>query len=360
MLIRCNYISIRMNSIYSIHNSYVSFLISGCIASIMMTLCLIMFFSDIDYALQYSLYFYYCINLSHLLLFIILIYYFHWYIMIWLNDFYLESYVFFTLHEQYLILYSLKLFVFSEFMIFVCLFSSWFNFLFSCSLFVLCSFPVFSYLTFSAPSSNLMLLVYSSFFVQSISLLVLVGFSYLVYETLLINLIFANCFLSLQLKEFMYSYFSTFDGFIGSVFFDTVSMHGIHVLFGSYFLFLIFITHIHFLSYSSYFIPLSHYPLFLLFSSLLNPYFDTLFLNPSSLFIDFNSNSIITNNIYINSNNSYYIKFSTINGFYKYSFFPYLKSNDSHLLSYLTSSTPLSYGHLLSECNSLDLWDDSD
>jgi len=47
-----------------------------------------------------------------------------------------------------------------------------------------------------------------------------------------------SLFIILQLKEFLYSYFSLSDVMIGSIFYFTTGLHGFHVLFGSFGFFL--------------------------------------------------------------------------------------------------------------------------
>lgn len=57
---------------------------------------------------------------------------------------------------------------------------------------------------------------------------------------LLITLLLGTLFIILQLKEFLYSYFSLSDSLMGSIYYFTTGLHGFHVLLGSVSLFLIF------------------------------------------------------------------------------------------------------------------------
>ena len=45
----------------------------------------------------------------------------------------------------------------------------------------------------------------------------------------------------LQLKEFLYSYFSLSDCLIGSIFYFTTGLHGFHVIIGTFLFFLILV-----------------------------------------------------------------------------------------------------------------------
>ena len=114
---------------YSIHNSYVSFYLSSALFN---------GFLIIYYCLWFNLFSFY-------LLFILLaIVYMFIVISYWVNDLLVESFVFFNYNELSVLYLGFKLFILSEFMIFLSLFASYFNYmLLSLSLSSLSLFIIF-------------------------------------------------------------------------------------------------------------------------------------------------------------------------------------------------------------------------
>ena len=207
--------------------------ICGIMSFCSMLSCVAIEISAVGYAFLFVIYFLFYLGL------LFIIGYLWFVILMWLNDLYVESFLFFTMHEQLLLTYAIKLFIFSEVMLFFCCFWCYFNLLFGCLIALLCSFPIFSFLTFSLPLANLLILIFSSFGIQAASCLFIIGFLHSPTDAMFGTLIPSFGFLSVQLKEFLYSFFSIIDIIIGTIFYFTVGLHGLHVLIGSFFLYFI-------------------------------------------------------------------------------------------------------------------------
>ena len=134
----------------------------------------------------------------------------------------------------------MKLMLISELLLFISCFWCVINIRFMCSPLSLFSIiPFISSNAFSIPFSNLIILLYSSYPLNGSQLALKTG-DLLINITLLKTCIsFAVLFLILQLKEFLYSFFSLSDCIIGSISYFTTGLHGIHVLFGSFSLFIL-------------------------------------------------------------------------------------------------------------------------
>jgi heme/copper-type cytochrome/quinol oxidase subunit 3 len=125
-------------------------------------------------------------------------------------------------------------------MLFVACFWCLINFRFISNAFSLFfSFPLLSCYSFSIPFSNLCILLLSSLPLQSTQIFIKIGFLNNTIESIGQSLSCGLLFIILQLKEFLYSYFSLSDCLIGSIFYFTTGLHGIHVLIGSFLFFLI-------------------------------------------------------------------------------------------------------------------------
>lgn len=210
------------NSIYCIHTSYYSILLS---------LFLINLFIIIYNLINY----YYFFNIS---LFILISNSIWLIIYNWINDIFIEGFIYFTFLEQINIIIGIKLMIISELMLFITCFWCLINFriIFSSILFI---FPLFSSYAFSIPFSNLLLLVLSSYPLNGSQIAIKNGDLLINIYLLFITLLFGLFFILLQLKEFLYSYFSLSDCYIGSIFYFTTGLHGFHVILGSYSLFII-------------------------------------------------------------------------------------------------------------------------
>ena len=114
-------------------------------------------------------------------------------------------------------------------MIFLSLFSSYFNYmLLSLSLSSLSLFIIF----FSIPFSNLLILLYSSFSIQSSLIFIKFGYLFNVIEGLAQTIAIGILFLVLQFKEFLFSIYSYSSSFLGSLLYFTTGLHGLHVIIG--------------------------------------------------------------------------------------------------------------------------------
>jgi len=163
----------------------------------------------------------------------------------WSNDYWLESGQVMSRIEQSSLIYGFKLFVLSEFFLFVSAFGSFINLRLNLSNFGLYSlFPLFTTMVFSLPTSNLFILVTSGFPLSSSQIISKMGdfesFALGIIQTLSASLLF----IALQLKEFIYSLFSFYDSVLGSIFYFTVGTHGSHVIVGSILIYFSFILSI--------------------------------------------------------------------------------------------------------------------
>ena len=105
------------------------------------------------------------------------------------------------------------------------------------------SFPLFFGYSFGIPFSNLLILLFSGVPIQASQLFLKIGFLINTIEGVGQCLSCCSLFIILQLKEFLYSYFSLSDVMIGSIFYFTTGLHGFHVLFGSFGFFLTLFIH---------------------------------------------------------------------------------------------------------------------
>jgi heme/copper-type cytochrome/quinol oxidase subunit 3 len=94
------------------------------------------------------------------------------------------------------------------------------------------SLPLLSSYSFSIPFSNVLILIFSSLPIQSSSIFYKVGLFIQCLEQLGQTISSGILFLVLQIKEFFYSYLSISDCIIGSIFYFTTGLHGMHVIFG--------------------------------------------------------------------------------------------------------------------------------
>ena len=82
------------------------------------------------------------------------------------------------------------------------------------------------------PYSNVILLLFSSFPIQSAIIFYKIGLFMISIEQLSECIMLGVVFIVLQIKEFLYSYFVMTDSMIGSIFYFTTGLHGVHVLCG--------------------------------------------------------------------------------------------------------------------------------
>ena len=223
----CLTISLTRNSIYSLHLSYYSIDLALLLINIIILSWLL----------------FWMVWLLPLLLLLALATL--WLIScFWMNDILLESFLGLTLTEQYSLINGIKWLIFSEWMLFYSCFWTVVHFrLISPGFSLLISYPLLSNYSFSIPFSNLLILIFSSVPIQAAQIFLKIGFLILTMEGLGQSICCGLLFLILQCKEFLYSYFSLSDSMIGSIFYFTTGLHGIHVLFGCFgWLLIIYLT----------------------------------------------------------------------------------------------------------------------
>jgi len=147
--------------------------------------------------------------------------------------------VFFNANELSIMYLAFKLFILSEFMIFLSLFGSYFNYML---LAVSLSSLSISFVVAAIPFSNLLILLYSSFSCQSALIFIKLGFLYNCVEGLAQTISIGFLFLILQFKEFLFGIFTYSSSFMGSLTYFTTGLHGVHVLIGLLFLLFAFYT----------------------------------------------------------------------------------------------------------------------
>ena len=138
---------------------------------------------------------------------------------------------FFTSLELFVYYIGFKLFILSELIIFLSLFSSFLNYIFIFSLLF-----GFFIILFSLPLSNLFILLYSSFSIQSSLLFIKLSYLLNVIEGYIQTISSGFLFLLIQLKEFLFSLFTYSSLSIGSIIYATTGLHGLHVIIGLFLL----------------------------------------------------------------------------------------------------------------------------
>lgn len=220
-------ISINRNSLYPIHYSLYSALISGILIN-----CFILFYLILN-----------CIDINYYYLLLINLFTIWILIYNWSSDYWIESIISFTTLEQLNIINSIQLMLLSELMLFYSCFWVLINYrLVSNALSLLTIYPLLSSYAFSIPFTNLLLLLISSYPLNGVLISIKNGNLLISITLLTSSLSFGFIFIILQLKEFMFSYISISDSLIGSVFYFTTSLHGLHVLLGSFSLFILLIN----------------------------------------------------------------------------------------------------------------------
>ena len=252
------------NSILSIHSSYYSFVISLLLCLLFCLLFLsfssfvssfywLLFTNVIDFCLLscykisyllfcyvysfsylYSyLYIYFYVVNCLFYLFISLFVCFWFYLCMWLNDLWVESFLCITRIEQYSMIVGIKLLLMSELMLFFSCFWLLINFRFICLLFIFLSFPLLSCFSFSLSFCNVFILLFSSFCFLCCSLYIKVSELMYAIESIGQGIFLCLVFFSLQFSELLYSYFCLSCSMIGSIYYFTTGLHGAHVLTGT-------------------------------------------------------------------------------------------------------------------------------
>ena len=276
--------SLSRNSIYSIHYTYYSLAISSILSSLFILLFAflsdLLLFCSLPFNSKYSsvwLLLSFILRLDFILPFFIIFLLGSWllnslplillffsmsllfsfrtaiiiyssffltlFLFMWINDYILECVFCFSRTECFSLVYGIKLFILSELMLFFCVFWTQLNFRFCLNVFSLFnSLPLLSSYCFAIPYSNVIILLFSSLPCQACIVFYKLGFLFSAMEQLGQCISCGMVFLVLQLKEFFYSFHSISDCLIGSIFYFTTSLHGLHVLLGlSYFILILFL-----------------------------------------------------------------------------------------------------------------------
>ena len=152
----------------------------------------------------------------------------------WLNDLSLESFLSLNFIESIFCITGIKLLIISEFMLFFVCFWSFLNYRLISFIFGYYILPLISTFCFSIPLSNCVILLFSSIPIQSIQIFIKIGLVVLTIEGLGHSICCGLLFIILQFNEFIYSYFSISTSMIGSTFYFTTGLHGIHVILGMF------------------------------------------------------------------------------------------------------------------------------
>lgn len=119
-------------------------------------------------------------------------------------------------------------------MLFVGCFWAVINFrLLAVGLYFIAFFPLFSFNALSIPFSNLMILLFSTLPCQSMLLFIKIGLLDFALDGMAQTILCGVLFISLQSLEFLFSLYSISDLIVGSIFYFTTSIHGLHVVIGS-------------------------------------------------------------------------------------------------------------------------------
>jgi len=94
-------------------------------------------------------------------------------------------------------------------------------------------FPVINIVSFSIPFSNLFILYYSSFSIQTAQVSVKISYLTNIIEGISQCVSLAFLFILLQFQEFIFSLFTFSDLFLGSIIYFSTGLHGFHVIIGS-------------------------------------------------------------------------------------------------------------------------------
>jgi cytochrome c oxidase subunit 3 len=208
---------------YGIHSSYVSFYIAASLFN--------------GFLLIYSSLW---LNAHFVFVLVSLVYMFV-VVSYWVNDLLIESFLYFNLNELSVLYLGFKLFILSELMIFLSLFGSYLN-----HTLLSLTFSSLFIIYFAIPFSNLLILLYSSFSIQSALIFMKFGFLLNMVEGLSQTVGIGILFVILQFKEFLFSIYTYSTSFIGTILYFTTGLHGVHVIIGlllllfSFYVFLMF------------------------------------------------------------------------------------------------------------------------
>ena len=278
----CNYYSTSHSSLYGIHYTFLSILVSSIITNSLLCfwsssnirliisyftiyinlyysiLLFIMNYINSDYFKSYYINFhincnnyplsfihtsYFTSSLNHTTIYINfnLIYIFIYYILlvilsvlltIWIKELCDEFYSLVTYNQNTLLVIGIKLLLLSELTLFFACFWCYINFRLIGLTILLCYFPLLSCYSFSISITNLLVLLFSSLPIQCSVVIIKTGLLSYLLEGLGQSISSGFYFIILQCKEYLLSYFSITDCLIGSIYYFTTGLHGFHVLIG--------------------------------------------------------------------------------------------------------------------------------
>ena len=126
-----------------------------------------------------------------------------------MNDLWIEPFLALTITEQLSLIVGIKLLLISELMLFFACFRCLINFRFISNAFsTFFSFPLLSSYSFPIPFPNLPIPLFSSLPIQAAQIFIKIGFPHSAIEGIAHSLSFGTMSLTLQCKEFLYSYYS--------------------------------------------------------------------------------------------------------------------------------------------------------
>nr|WCB99521.1 cytochrome c oxidase subunit 3 [Meteorus sp. 1 XHS-2023a] len=136
------------------------------------------------------------------------------------------------------------LFILSELMFFLSIFWSFFHMMLAPSIEIGMSFPSFNveiFNPYNIPLLNTMILLSSGVFITVCHHSLLKNMYFKSVINLMLTLFMGVVFTLIQVKEYNESFFIISDSVYGSIFFFATGFHGLHVLIGSIFIFIVFL-----------------------------------------------------------------------------------------------------------------------
>lgn len=159
----------------------------------------------------------------------------------WWNDVIIES-TYNGFHNLYVInitIYSIVFFIISEIFFFIRFFWSFFHSIFSPDIFIGSLWPyqgIFSINYLNLPLLNSIILISRRCSISWSHYLIILNKLNNSKNVLIITIFLGLIFISCQIFEYYFSYFSFSDGIFGSIFFIRTGFHGLHVIIGTLFI----------------------------------------------------------------------------------------------------------------------------
>ena len=152
------------------------------------------------------------------------------FISLWLSELFYESFIFESIIIFYSFIMSFKYLIISELMVFIGCFWSMLNS--KLTSWIYYYLILFSNICYSIPFTELIILVYSSLSNNASFIFIFISFYYGYFQSIYSILLSAFSFLYIWLMELMYSLYCIYDDYFDCIFYFTISIHGLHVLFG--------------------------------------------------------------------------------------------------------------------------------